>query len=71
MRRRPPSTRFLVVLESTTGDETARIHGLRRILKNLLRVGHFRCTEARQLDRDDRTRATHQVNPRIQTRSET
>jgi hypothetical protein len=46
-------TRFLVVLQGGAGADSAHVRTLRFILKKLLRSHSLRCTEVRQLDRDD------------------
>jgi hypothetical protein len=46
-------TRFVVVLEGAAGADTAHARTLRYLLKYLLRSRSLRCTEVRQVDRDD------------------
>jgi hypothetical protein len=45
--------RFVVVLESAGGADTAHVHTLRSLLKYLLRSRSLRCVELRQVEHRD------------------
>ena len=59
MIAREPKVQYVLTLEGAAGADTAHAHGLRYLLKYLLRSHSLYCVDARQLDhRADDAEAT-------------